>query len=44
MRAYGNFTEYVPLGLLFVITLELMGAVPWLIWLSGCTLTIGRIG
>jgi uncharacterized protein len=24
VRAHGNFTEYVPLGLLFVMTLELM--------------------
>jgi len=43
VRAYGNFTEYVPLGLLFVITLELMHSSPWLLWLIGGALTIGRV-
>lgn len=43
VRAYGNFTEYVSLGLLFVITLELMNSSPWILWLTGSALTIGRI-
>ncbi|MEH2070236.1 MAG: MAPEG family protein [Nostoc sp.] len=43
VRAYGNFTEYVPLGLLFVITLELMHSSPWILWLIGSVLTVGRI-
>lgn len=43
VRAYGNFTEYVPLGLLFIITLELMRSPTWLPWMLGSTLTIGRI-
>jgi uncharacterized membrane protein YecN with MAPEG domain len=43
VRAYGNFTEYVPLGLLFVITLELMHSSPWMLWLLGSALTIGRV-
>ncbi len=43
VRAYGNFTEYVPLGLLFVITLELMHSSAWLLWLLGIALTLGRI-
>jgi uncharacterized protein len=43
VRAYGNFTEYVPLGLLFVITLELMNSSPWILWLIGSALTIGRV-
>ena len=42
VRAYGNFTEYVPLGLLFLVALELMQQ-NWLVWLLGSTLTIGRI-
>ena len=42
VRAHGNFTEYVPLGLLFLIALELMQH-NWLVWLLGSTLTIGRI-
>lgn len=43
VRAHGNFTEYVPLGLLFVIALELMHSRVWLIWLLGGTLTLARI-
>ncbi|AFZ35429.1 putative relative of glutathione S-transferase MAPEG superfamily [Stanieria cyanosphaera PCC 7437] len=43
IRAYGNFTEYVPLGLLFVLTLELMHSSPYLLWLIGSALTIGRV-
>lgn len=42
VRAYGNFTEYVPLALLLIIALELMQAT-WLVWLLGSALTIGRI-
>ena len=42
VRAHGNFTEYVPLGLLILIALELMQQ-NWLVWLLGSTLTIGRI-
>ncbi|MDZ8241974.1 MAG: MAPEG family protein [Nostoc sp. ChiQUE01a] len=43
VRAYGNFTEYVPLGLLFIMTLELMHSSPWMLWLIGSALTVGRI-
>jgi uncharacterized protein len=43
VRAYGNFTEYVPLGLLLVITLELMDSSPWLLWLIGSLLIVGRV-
>ena len=42
VRAHGNFTEYVPLGLLFLVALELMQQ-NWLVWLLGSTLTLGRI-
>jgi uncharacterized membrane protein YecN with MAPEG domain len=43
VRAYGNFTEYVPLGLLFITTLELMHSSSWMLWLLGSALTIGRL-
>ncbi|MEA5502511.1 MAPEG family protein [Halotia wernerae UHCC 0503] len=43
VRAHGNFAEYVPLGLLFVIALELMHSQIWLVWLLGGALTLGRI-
>ncbi|NMG20898.1 MAPEG family protein [Brasilonema bromeliae] len=43
VRAHGNFAEYVPLGLLFVIALELMHSPNWLIWLEGGVLTVARI-
>jgi uncharacterized membrane protein YecN with MAPEG domain len=43
VRAYGNFIEYVPIGLLFILALELMRSQSWLLWLLGCTLTIARI-
>jgi uncharacterized membrane protein YecN with MAPEG domain len=42
VRAHGNFAEYVPHALLFVVVLELMGAESWLIWLLGGVLTISR--
>lgn len=43
VRAHGNFTEYVPLGLLFIVALELMHSQTWLLWLLGGTLTVARI-
>lgn len=43
VRAFGNFIEYVPLALLFILTLELMQAQTWLLWLLGSSLTLGRI-
>ena len=44
VRAYGNFAEYVPLALLFIIALELMGIKQtWLLWLLGIMLTLARI-
>jgi uncharacterized membrane protein YecN with MAPEG domain len=43
VRAHGNFAEYVPHGLLFVVALELMKAHVWLVWLLGGTLTVARI-
>ncbi|GAB1543115.1 hypothetical protein NUACC21_57890 [Scytonema sp. NUACC21] len=43
VRAHGNFVEYVPIGLLFIIALELMDSVSWLVWLLGGILTLARI-
>lgn len=43
VRAHGNFTEYVPIALLFLIALELMHSQTWLLWLLGVTLTVARI-
>jgi uncharacterized protein len=43
VRAYGNFTEYVPLALLFLIVIELMKVSGWLLWLLGSALTLGRV-
>lgn len=43
VRAHGNFAEYVPLGLLFIVALELVHAQTWLVWFLGATLTIARL-
>ncbi|MBI4782811.1 MAG: MAPEG family protein [Oscillatoriophycideae cyanobacterium NC_groundwater_1537_Pr4_S-0.65um_50_18] len=43
IRAYGNFIEYVPLGLLFLVALEFMQASTALLWLLGTTLIVSRI-
>ncbi|MES1023262.1 MAPEG family protein [Gloeocapsa sp. BRSZ] len=43
VRAFGNFTEYVPLGLLFLVALELMKLPTLLIWLLGSGLIVGRM-
>ncbi|MBW4662672.1 MAG: MAPEG family protein [Chroococcus sp. CMT-3BRIN-NPC107] len=43
VRAHGNFVEYVPLGLLFIVALELMRSPSWLLWLLAATLTVGRL-
>ena len=43
VRAHGNFTEYVPHGLLLILALELMNSQIWLLWLLGIALTLARI-
>ncbi|MEB3278673.1 MAG: MAPEG family protein [Lyngbya sp.] len=43
IRAHGNFIEYVPLALLFILALELMAAPSGLLWVLGTALTLGRI-
>ena len=43
IRAHGNFAEYVPHALLFVLVLELMQVQIWLLWLLGSSLSVARI-
>lgn len=43
MRVHSNFAEYVPLTLLLLLMLELMGGTPWLLWILGAALLIGRL-
>lgn len=43
IRAHGNFTEYVPLSLMFLIALEWMQALKGLLWMLGTLLTLARI-
>ncbi|BAY28918.1 hypothetical protein NIES2107_07560 [Nostoc carneum NIES-2107] len=43
IRAHGNFTEYVPLSLMFLIALELMQAERVLLWMLGTLLIVARI-
>lgn len=43
VRAHGNFAEYVPHGLLFILVLELMQAQTSLVWLLGGMLTIAHV-
>ena len=42
-RVHGNFVEYVPLGLLLLLVLELNGAAPLLLNALGGTLLVARI-
>lgn len=42
MRAHGNFTETVPITLIGMLTAELMGVGPVLLWASGLLLLVGR--
>ncbi|MBW4542379.1 MAG: MAPEG family protein [Myxacorys chilensis ATA2-1-KO14] len=43
VRAHANFTEHVPLALLFIIALELAPSPDGLVWLLGGMLAIARI-
>jgi len=43
VRVHGNFTEYVPLGLLLVALCELNGAPVWGLHALGAALLVGRI-
>lgn len=43
IRAQGNFSEYVPFGLILIACLELNGAPWWLVAAPGLSLIIGRL-
>lgn len=43
IRAQGNTQEYLPLGLLVVLMLELNHAPVWAVHLAGATLILGRL-
>lgn len=43
VRAFGNFVEYTPLALLFLVVLELMQAPSLLLWGMGMAYSVGRI-
>lgn len=43
IRAHGNFTEYVPFGLLLLLCAELNGAWTWLVAVPAVMLVLGRI-
>ena len=43
IRAQGNFTEYVPFGIILIACLELNGAPWWLVSVPGITLIISRL-
>jgi len=43
MRAHGNFVEYVPLGLILLLLLELKGAESWVLHVFGLMLLAGRM-
>lgn len=43
IRAHGNFTEYVPLGLLVIAAVEACGYAGWIVWVVGSLLAAGRL-
>jgi hypothetical protein len=43
IRAHGNYAEFVPLGLLGVMLVELSGAPAWQVWALGLALAAGRL-
>ncbi|MCF6234201.1 MAG: MAPEG family protein [Rhodobacteraceae bacterium] len=44
VRAQGNASEYIPLGLILLLVLDLQGAPFWLVHVFGLALLAGRIG
>jgi len=43
VRVFGNYVEYVPLGLILLIGLEFVQAPVWYMHICGITLLLGRI-
>jgi len=44
VRAQGNASEYIPVGLIMLLVLDLQGAPFWLVHVFGLALLAGRIG
>ena len=42
-RAFGNASEYIPIGLIMLYALVVVGAPTWLLHVQGATLTLGRV-
>jgi len=42
IRAFGNFSEYVPIALIVVALMELQGGPSLWIWIAGAALLLGR--
>lgn len=43
IRAHGNFTEYVPIALILMLSAEIAGAPDWMLHALGATLVAGRV-
>jgi uncharacterized membrane protein YecN with MAPEG domain len=43
MRVHANCAEYVPLGLILLLTAQMQAAPSWLLHLIGATLLVGRL-
>ncbi|MDA0703722.1 MAG: MAPEG family protein [Proteobacteria bacterium] len=43
IRRFGNFTEFVPIGLVLMAVIELNGAAEWMLWAMGGLLVAGRL-
>ena len=43
LRAHGNFAEYVPIGLLLLVMLEMSGAPVWMVHILALMLLAGRL-
>ncbi len=44
VRAHGNASEYIPLGVIMLILLDVQGAPFWLVHVFGVMLVAGRVG
>ena len=43
MRVHSNFSEYVPISLIFIFLVEAQGSQPWLVHALGLCLLVGRL-
>ena len=42
-RAFGNASEYIPIGLILLYAMVAVGVPTWLLHIQGATLTLGRV-